>query len=263
MVNMVRFEAGKLAEMWFGMDPLVELQQMGVAPVSPPRPYLPTEQANLTAFLGATEVEPTDYDNVTAFGDTVIAFSPTQSSQTSTTRRVEIHRFSGDDPALIYSHEITTEPPYGGDPAVETEASRALVARWFEEVLRGHRLAALAEIASPNVLIHPTAMPCEAGHYGNPGLQQWLQEQWTAFPDLTIVDYFTVASGDIVAARWEARGTSRGHFLGLAPIGRSLDYTGISMYRVEDGRIAEIWETRNTLGIMHQLDPRIGGGHHH
>jgi hypothetical protein len=35
------------------------------------------------------------------------------------------------------------------------------------------------------------------------------------------------------------------------------------MYRIEDGRIAEIWETRNTLGIMHQLDPRIGGGHRH
>jgi len=72
---------------------------------------------------------------------------------------------------------------------------------------------------------------------------------------------FTVASGDIVAARWEARGTSRGHFLGVAPTRRSLDYTGISMYSVEDGRIAEIWETRNTLGIMHQSTHRSGAGH--
>ena len=74
---------------------------------------------------------------------------------------------------------------------------------------------------------------------------------------------FTVAAGDIVAARWHARGTSQGDFLGVAPTGRSLDYTGISMYRIEPDRIAEIWETRNTLGILHQLDPRIGGGHHH
>jgi predicted ester cyclase len=106
-------------------------------------------------------------------------------------------------------------------------------------------------------------MPCEAGYYAKHGVEQWLQEQWAAFPDLTVVDDFTVAGGDIVAVRWEARGTSRGHFLGVAPTGRSLDYTGISMYRVEDGRIAEIWETRNTIGIIHQLDPRIGGGHHH
>ena len=263
MVNMVRFEAGKLAEMWFGMDPLVELGQMGVAPVQPPRSYRPTEQANMAAFLAATGMESTDCDNVTAFDDTVIAFSPAQSSPTAATRRVEIHRLANDDPALIYRHEITTEPPYGGDPSVDTEASRAVVGRWFDEVLRGHNLEALAEIASPNILVHPTAMPGEAGYYANRGVEQWLQEQWAAFPDLTVVDGFTVASGDIVAVRWEAHGTSRGHFLGVAPTGHSLDYTGISMYRVEDGRIAEIWETRNTIAILHQLDPRIGGGHHH
>jgi predicted ester cyclase len=263
MVNMVRFEAGKLAEMWFGMDPLVELQRMGVAPAFPPRLYDPTEQANLTAFLGISGKEPSEYDNVTAFGDTVIAFSPPQSSQTSTTRRVEVHRFAGNGPTLVYRHEIATEPRYGGDSSVDTESSRAVVGRWFAEVLRGHRLASLAEVASPNILVHPTAMPGEAGHYGNIGVEQWLQGQWAAFPDLTVVDDFSVASGDIVAVRWHARGTSHGDFLGVAPTGRTLDYTGLSMFRIESGRIAEIWETRNTLAILHQLDPRIGGGHHH
>ncbi len=141
--------------------------------------------------------------------------------------------------------------------------SRAVVDRWFDEVLSDHDLAALAEVASPNILVHPTAMPCEAGYYATSGVEQWLGEQWSAFPDLRVVDDFSVASGDIVAARWHARGTSQGDFLGVAPTGRSLDYTGLSMYRIEDGRIAEIWETRNTLGILHQLDPRIGGGHHH
>ena len=125
-------------------------------------------------------------------------------------------------------------------------------------------VAALAQIVSPNILIHPTAMPCEAGYYATAGLEHWLQEQWRAFPDLSVVDEFTVANGDIVAARWQARGTSRGPFLGVAPTGRTLDYMGLSMYRIEDGRIAEIWETRNTLGIMRRLDPlEFGGGHHH
>jgi predicted ester cyclase len=263
MVNMVRFEAGKLAEMWFGMDPLVELQQMGVAPAFPPRALTQVEQANLAAFVSHSGPAPADFDNATVFGDTVIAFSPPQASPSSVRRLVEVHRFAGDDHALVYRHVITTEPPYGGDPSVDTATSRALVCRWFEDVLRGHDLAALAEIASPHVLVHPTAMPCEAGHYAKPGAEQWLQGQWAAFPDLTVVDDFLVASGDIVAVRWHAWGTSQGDFLGVAPTGRSVDYTGLSMYRIEDGRIAEIWETRNTLSILHQLDPRIGGGHHH
>lgn len=263
MVNMVRFEAGKLAEMWFGMDPLSELQQMGVAPVSPPRPYRPTEQANLAAFMGAAEMGPADFDNVTAFGDSVIAFSPAQASPASVRRLVEVHRFADDDRALVYRHEITTEPAYGGDPSVDTATSRALVGRWFDDVLRGHDVAALAELASPNILVHPTAMPCEAGHYARPGVEQWLHGQWAAFPDLTVMEDASVASGDIVAVRWHASGTSQGAFLGVAPTGRPVAYTGLSMYRVEDGRIAEIWETRNTLGILHQLDPRIGAGHRH
>ena len=263
MVNMVRFEAGKLVEMWFGMDPLVELQQLGVAPALAPRGHTPVEQANLASFVSHAGLAPTDHDNVTAFGDDIIAFSPPQSIRTSTTRILEIYRFTGGDPAPTYRHELTTEPPYGGDPSVDTETSRAVVGRWFEEVLRGHRLAVVTELAAPNILVHPTAMPCEAGHYAPAGVAQWLQEQWAALPDLAIFDVFTVASGDIVAARWQARGTSRGQFLGLGPTGRSLEYAGLSMFRVENGRIAEIWDTRNTLGIMRQLDPRIGGGHQH
>jgi hypothetical protein len=37
MVNIVRLEGGKLVEAWFGMGPLVEMQQMGAAPPLPPR----------------------------------------------------------------------------------------------------------------------------------------------------------------------------------------------------------------------------------
>jgi hypothetical protein len=33
------------------------------------------------------------------------------------------------------------------------------------------------------------------------------------------------------------------------------------MYRVEEGKVAEIWESRNTFGIMRQLNPEIGGNH--
>jgi len=263
MVNMVRFEAGKLAEMWFGMDPLVELQQMGVAPTFPPRPLTPVEQANLAAFVSHSGLAPTDFDRVTAFGDTVIACSPPQASPSSAARLVEVHRFASDGHTLVYRHAIPTNPPYGGDRGGDTEASRATVGRWFDEVLRRHDRMSMAELVSPDVLVHPTAMPCEAGFYASAGVEAWLGAQWAAFPDLAVVDDFSVARGDIVAVRWHAQGTSRGAFMGLGPTGQGVGFTGVSMYRVEAGRIAEVWETRNTLGILHQLDPRIGGGHRH
>jgi predicted ester cyclase len=48
----------------------------------------------------------------------------------------------------------------------------------------------------------------------------------------------------------------------LPPTGKKVEFTGNSMFRIEDGKIVEIWETRNTLGIMKQLNPDIGKGKH-
>jgi predicted SnoaL-like aldol condensation-catalyzing enzyme len=39
-----------------------------------------------------------------------------------------------------------------------------------------------------------------------------------------------------------------------------VEYTGVSMYRIEDGKIAEIWDTRNTLGIHASSSTRPRGG---
>jgi predicted ester cyclase len=50
----------------------------------------------------------------------------------------------------------------------------------------------------------------------------------------------------------------------LPPSGNAVEYTGASMYRIEQGQITEIWETRNTLAIMRQLNPdMIKGDHNH
>jgi predicted ester cyclase len=262
MVNIVRLEDGRLVEGWFGMDPLVEMQQMGAAPSPPPRQLGATEQANVELFQRIINAAGLEYDNLTAFGDVVVAMGPPQYATDTSTRKVEIYRVVEGALEPAYTHEFTTNPPYGGDPSADTELSRAVVNRFFEEVLRAHDLAALTGIASPHILIHPTAMPCEASFYGIDGAGAWLGEQWRTFPDLNVSDEFAVASGDIVAVRWTARGTSKGKFLMLPPTGEPVEYTGVSMYRVEDGKIAEIWETRNTLGIMLQLNPELASGHH-
>jgi predicted ester cyclase len=161
---------------------------------------------------------------------------------------------------LVRSQAFATIPPYAGGWRGHPEASRALVTRFFDEVLTGHDLGALAELASPDILVHPAAMPCEAGYYGVAGARRWLGASWDAFPDLAVSGDLTVAQGDTVAVCWSARGTSTGTFMMLPPTGGTVEYSGVSMYRVEDGRIAEIWDTRNTLGIMLQLNPDLAAG---
>lgn len=262
MVNVVRIEGGKLVEAWFGMDPLVEMAQMGAVPPLPKRQLAPEEEDRLERFHQTVNAEGRDYDNVTAFRDVVVAMGPPQHGEDTRTRRLEVYRYSGGALALEHSHEFPTVPSYAGDPAVDTGASKALVESYLERVVNGHDLDALEELVSPHVLVHSTGMPCEASYYGLIGIRGRMQGQWASFPDLRLVDHFTLGSGDIVAMRWTAQGTSEGMFMGLQPTGGPVTWTGTSMFRIEDGRIAEIWETRNTLAIMMQLDPQLGKGEH-
>ncbi len=261
MVNIVRLEGGKLVEGWFGMDPLVELQQMGAAPAPPPRVLDAQEREALELFRETVDASSHEYDNLTAFGDVVVALGPPQHAEDTKVRTLEIFRVEDGALSLVRSCEFPTSPPYRGDSLADTEASREVVTRFVDEVLTGHDLGALAELASPDILVHPAAMPCEAGYYGVAGVRCWLEASWDAFRDLTVTAYSTVAQGDIVAVRWSARGASTGRFLMLPPTGGTVEYSGVSMYRVEDDRIAEIWEARNTLGIMLQLDPDLTAGH--
>jgi len=264
MVNMVRFDQGRLAEMWFGMDPLVEMQQLGLAPEAPERPVSTAAAANLERFRGYIGDDWDELDNVVGFDNVVVAMGPPQSERSTSRRRVEVYRFGGTAPSRVYEHEIVTDPPYEGDPATSSDTSRDVVERWIDSVFNGRDTAALEAFVAPHLLIHPTAMPCEAGRYGLPGANEWLSEQRSAFADLAVTDHFSVAERDIVAVRWTARGVSIGELMGQPPTGAPVEFTGVSLYRIEDGKIAEIWDTRNTRGILHQLNPELGAeGHHH
>ena len=65
-----------------------------------------------------------------------------------------------------------------------------------------------------------------------------------------------------MVVRWTASGTSKGNFYIFKPSGKIVEYTGISIYRIENGKIIEIWETRNTFVIMQQINPKIANGKH-
>jgi steroid delta-isomerase-like uncharacterized protein len=74
-----------------------------------------------------------------------------------------------------------------------------------------------------------------------------------AFPDLDITVEKQVAERDLVAVHWTARGTNTGTGNGLPATGRAVQITGTTLFRMDDGRIAEEWTCANSLGLMKQL----------
>jgi predicted ester cyclase len=62
-----------------------------------------------------------------------------------------------------------------------------------------------------------------------------------------------IAERDKVVAHWRAQATHRGEYKGIPPTGNRVNFTGISIYRIEGGQIAESWGVSDLLGMMQQL----------
>jgi predicted ester cyclase len=82
-----------------------------------------------------------------------------------------------------------------------------------------------------------------------------LQEQAfrAAFPDLQLTIHHEIAEDDLVVHHWTMTGAHDGEFQGIRPTGKALTRTGITIVRVEDGKIVERWANVDVLGILAQL----------
>ena len=73
------------------------------------------------------------------------------------------------------------------------------------------------------------------------------------FPDVVSTIEDLLAEGDKVVARWRSRATHQGEYMGIPPTGKEVEFTGISVYRIERGKIAESWNVEDKLGLMWQI----------
>ena len=61
-----------------------------------------------------------------------------------------------------------------------------------------------------------------------------------------------IAEGERVAVRWTLRGTHQGGFMSLPPPGKKVTMSGITIYRLSGGRIAEARSNFDQLGVLQQ-----------
>jgi len=82
----------------------------------------------------------------------------------------------------------------------------------------------------------------------------FLDAHFETFPDYSGATEAMVAEGDTVVVRYSVSGTHTGEYRDVEPTGHKAEWTGIAMYRIEDGRIAEIWLEENRLSLLEQLE---------
>lgn len=90
--------------------------------------------------------------------------------------------------------------------------------------------------------------------HGIDEILEFLQRHFDIFPDYSGQTDAMVAEDDTVVVRYTVKGTHKGEYLDVEPTGQTAEWTGMAMYRIEDGQIAEIWLEEDRLGLLEQLD---------
>ena len=130
-----------------------------------------------------------------------------------------------------------------------SEENKAIVRRALEEMFGQWNLAVADEIYDKDFVGH--AAPEEIR--GPEGIKQFVSMNRSAFPDLQFTIEDQIAEGDKVVTRWTARGTHKGELMGIAPTGKQVAFTGITISRIVDGKAVEGWVNRDALGMLQQL----------
>lgn len=104
-----------------------------------------------------------------------------------------------------------------------------------------HDLDAIDELMTPDYVITTGGVVVR----GRDAFKQWVGTFQRLLLDATneTVDVFANRAGDRVVSRWVCRGRNNGIF-GLPADGRPVAFTGIAIWRVRDGRLAECWVER-------------------
>ena len=84
--------------------------------------------------------------------------------------------------------------------------------------------------------------------------RQFVSTFFDAFPDINITVEDAIAEGDQAVTRYTIRGTHRGQTEEFGPpTGRQMELEGITIHRIEGGKVVEEWERYDNLSVMQQL----------
>ncbi len=85
------------------------------------------------------------------------------------------------------------------------------------------------------------------------GYKEFFVRTHTAFPDFQVTNEDIIAEGDKVVSRYTATGTHKGELFGIPPTGKKATWEGININRFADGKIVEVWQSRDMFGLFQQL----------
>ena len=136
---------------------------------------------------------------------------------------------------------------------------QTILHEWFEEVWNRGNAGAVERLLAPDAILHNLDEQGGDAH-GPQGFLVFWSRFRSAFPDTVVTMHETVQNGDMVAGRWTAKGTHRGDQLGFAATNRQVEFPGMSLVILRNGKVVEAWNLYDVMGMMRQLGFEVAMG---
>ncbi|MFC6962584.1 ester cyclase [Halocatena marina] len=129
---------------------------------------------------------------------------------------------------------------------------KTVVRRFIGEIINDGNYEIADEVIAEEYVRHDPGIPDRQRDPDE--FVEMVQTFRKAFPDARVTIEDMVAEDDLVVFRAIDTGTHKGRFMGVEPTGKSYEVTGLTMNRIEDGKLTETWANWDTLGMLEQLD---------
>jgi steroid delta-isomerase-like uncharacterized protein len=130
------------------------------------------------------------------------------------------------------------------------EENKRVIERHFEEIWNEYRLEVVGELVSSDYFTHS---PVPGQPQGIEGFSFAVRTVREGFPDMVITVEDLIGEEDKVVARLTATGTHTGKLGPIEPTGRKATWSGIRIFRMEAGKIAEHWAIWDDVSLGRQL----------
>ena len=134
-----------------------------------------------------------------------------------------------------------------------SEDNKALMKRWFEEVWNQGNEGVIEDLLAEDGVIHGLVDGNGNPVTGLKAFHEFHNQFRGAFPDINVSVDDVIADGDRVVARCSVRGTHSGDHLGFAATDAPVNFDGIAIVRIKDGKIIEAWNQFDFLQMNKQL----------
>jgi hypothetical protein len=128
--------------------------------------------------------------------------------------------------------------------------AKEIVKRLIEEPWTGN-FDVIDEYVSPDYVGYDPAEPEPIR--GPAGAKANFEKYLSGFSNARCTVDDQIAEGDTVATRWTGKGTHDGEIAGIAPTGKEVTVTGLTISRLENGMLVEDRTVWDALGMLVQL----------